>query len=189
MKAKPTLLLRLRLVMSPLALVAATALVGLGAGARAQTPAAPAAPAASPAAPTNCKTAGGKCCDPAVAIHLPKEAIFSACGESPATFQGEKGSKDTCRYVFKNEKGEEAFVEVYAPAAKEVPDYPSDPFFGWKKVGKVFITDSAKSPKSAPMLANATGLWMPGQGYTVSVNASTKICTKAEVARLAKSVR
>ena len=81
--------------------------------------------------------------------HLPKEAIFGACGESDATFLGEKGSKDTCRYVFKVDGKEEAFVEIYAPAHKEVPSAPSDPFFSWKKVGKVFVTDKATSPKSA----------------------------------------
>jgi hypothetical protein len=162
----------------------------LGLGWRGPAHAEPAAPAPAAATPTNCKLAGGgKCCDPAVSAHLPKEAIFSACGESPATFQGEKGSKETCRYVFKNEKGEEGFVEVYAPAQKEVPDAPSDPFFSYKKIGKVFITDKAQSPKSAPMLVAATGLWMPGAGFSVSVNASTKVCTKAEVARLAKSLR
>lgn len=156
--------------------------------ARAQPPAPkPAAPAAAPA---DCKAfGGGKCCDPAVAAHLDKAAIFSACGESDATYLGEKGSKDTCRFTFKVDGKEEAFVEVYAPAAKEVPDAPTDPFFSWKKIGKVFITDKAKSPKSAPNLAAATGLWMPGKGFFVSVNASTKICTKAEAARLAKSVK
>ncbi len=146
--------------------------------------------AAPTAAPTACKAHGAsKCCEPAVAQHLAKEAIFAACGESDATFLGEKGSKETCRYVFKVDGKEEAFVEVYAPAQKEVPDAPTDPFFSWKKVGKVFVTDKAKSPKSRPMLESATGLWMPGTGFTVSVNASTKVCTKAEATRLAKSVR
>src|SRR5688572_4421894 len=66
----------------------------------------PAAPPPAAAAPTNCKAFGAsKCCEPAVAQHLPKEAIFSACGESDATFLGEKGSKDTCRYVFKGPGG------------------------------------------------------------------------------------
>ena len=59
----------------------------------------------------------------------------------------------------------------------------------WKKVGKVYITSAAKSPKSAPMLAASTGLWMPGAGFTVSVNASTKVCSKPEANRLAKSLR
>jgi hypothetical protein len=151
---------------------------------------APAAKPAAAAAATNCKAyGGGKCCDAAVTAHLDKAAIFSACGESDATYLGEKGSKDTCRFMFKPDGKEEAFVEVYAPAAKEVPDAPTDPFFSWKKVGRVFITDKAKSPKSAPNLAAATGLWMPGKGFFVSVNASTKICTKAEAGRLAKSVK
>ena len=151
--------------------------------------AAPPAPAPAAPTPTNCKAFGGKCCDLAVAAHLAKEAVFSACGESDATFLGEKGSKETCRYTFKIDGKDEAFVEIYAPAMKEVPDAPSDPFFGWKKVGKVFITDKAKSPKSAPMLLASTGLWMPGKDFAVSVNVSTKICTKAEAQKLAKSVK
>ncbi len=150
------------------------------------------APTAKPAtAPVTCKAAGAaKCCDPAIAAHLAKEAVFSACGESDATYVGEKGSKETCRYVFKGDGGkDEAFVEVYVPVQKEVPASPNDPFFSWKKVGKAFVTDKAKSPKSAPMLAASTGLWMPGVGYFVSVNAKTSVCTKPEALRLAKSVR
>ena len=53
-----------------------------------------AAPAATPpaAAPAgNCKTFGaGKCCHPDVTLHLTKEAIFAACGESEATITLEK---------------------------------------------------------------------------------------------------
>jgi hypothetical protein len=147
-------------------------------------------PAAPPAAapPTNCKVFGaGRCCDPAVAAHLDKSAIFSSCGESEATFLGEQGSKDTCKYFFKvaGQKDEEMFVQVYAPAQKEVPDAPNDPFFKWGKVGKVFYTDKALSPKSAPMIASAIGLWLPAKGYFVAVNASTKVCTKPEAKRLA----
>ena len=41
------------------------------------------------------------------------------------------------------------------------------------------MTDKAKSPKAAPMAANSTGLYLPGKGYSVSVNASTKVCTQA----------
>ena len=77
------------------------------------------------------------------------------------------------------------FVEVFAPAAKEVPESPTDPFFKWGQVGKVFYTDKALSPKSAPMIANSTGLWLPGKGYFVAVNASTKVCTKPQAKRLA----
>src|SRR5688500_3947462 len=84
---------------------------------------------------------GGKCCDPAVMQHLAKEAVFGACGESDASFLGEKAGKDTCSYMFRVGDKEEAFVEVYVPAAKEVPTEPNDPFFSWKKVGKVFVTD------------------------------------------------
>ena len=134
---------------------------------------------------------GSKCCEPTVTAHLPKEAVFAACGESEATFLGEEAQKDTCKYVFKEagHKDEDSFVQVYAPAAKQVPATPSDPFFRWKKIGKVYVTDKASSPKSAPMLAASTGLWMPGNGYTVSINAATAVCTKPEAERLAKSLR
>jgi len=167
------------------------ALAGGGAGWTAQGGARAAEPA-KPAAAPQCKAYnGGNCCDPAVTAHLAKDAVFSACGESDATFLGEVGSKETCKYVFKveGEKTDETFVQVYAPAQKEVPDAPNDPFFAWKKVGKVFMTEKAKSPKAAPMMASATGLWMPGKGFFVSVNASTKVCTKAEAKKLAASVK
>jgi hypothetical protein len=170
----------------PLAVLIAGALSGfLSWFARAQAPAPP--PAATPA----CKAYGGaKCCDAQVTQHLPKEAVFRACRESDASFLGEKGSKDTCRYLFRSADGkEESFVEVYAPAQKDVPSQPNDPFFSWKKVGKVYLTDRATSPKSAPMVAAATGLWMPGRGFFVSVNAQTKVCTKTEAVALAKSLR
>src|SRR3954447_5628810 len=123
--------------------------------ARAQAPKAPApAAGAAPAAAPTCKLDGKSCCDPAIAAHLSKAAIFSACGESDATFLGEAGSKETCKYVFKveGEKAEDTFVQVYAPAQKEVPNEPNDPFFAWKKIGKVFVTEKAKSPKAAPMM-------------------------------------
>jgi hypothetical protein len=152
---------------------------------------APSARAQQPAG-AKCKLyRGSNCCDAAVTAHLAKEAVFAACGESEATYLGEIAQKDTCKYVFKVEgkKAEDSFVQVYAPAAKEVPAAPQDPFFRWKKVGKVFVTDKATSPKSAPMLASSTGLWLPGAGYTVSVNATTAVCTKQEAERLAKSVR
>ncbi|HZS38755.1 MAG TPA: hypothetical protein VFF06_18110 [Polyangia bacterium] len=173
-----------------LALFALAAVAGSTARiATAETPApAPAAKPAPAPAPTNCKTYGaGKCCDPAVAAHLTKEAVFSSCGESDATFLGEQGSKDTCKYFFKvpGEKDEDMFVQVYAPAAKEVPAAPNDPFFKWGRAGKAFYTEKANSPKSAPMLATSTGLWLPGKGYFVAINASTKVCTKAEAKRLA----
>ena len=153
----------------------------------------PAAAAGKPAEAPKCKTWGGKpqCCDPAVTAHLTKEAIYSACGESDATFLGEQGSKETCKYVFKVEgqKEDDTFVQVYVPAQKEVPSEPNDPFFQWKKVGKVFVTEKAKSPKAAPMMVNSTGLWLPAKGYFVSVNASTKVCDKAQAKRLASSMK
>lgn len=147
---------------------------------------------ASAAAPSNCKAFnGGKCCDPAVAAHLPKEAVFKACGESAATFLGEVGSKETCKYVFnvEGQKPDDSFVQVYTPVQKEVPAEPADPFFQWKKVGKVYVTEKAKSPKAAPMMVNSTGLWMPGKGYFVSVNASTKVCSKPQATKLAASIK
>ena len=60
-----------------------------------------------------------------------------ACGESTATFLGEEGSKDTCKYIFKVEgqKEDDTFVQVYAPPQKEPQTEPNDPFFSWKKVG------------------------------------------------------
>ncbi len=158
--------------------------------ARAQQKAAP--PPAAPAT-GSCKAFGGAaCCDPAIKAHLPLEAVFSACGESDATFLGEKASKETCNYYFKveGEKEADTYVQVYAPAQKaEIPSSPNDPFFKWKKVGKAFVTDKAASPKSAPMMAVSTGLWMPAKGYFVSVNASTKVCTKAQATKLAPSMK
>jgi hypothetical protein len=38
-------------------------------------------------------------------------------------------------------------------------------------------------------VANATGLWLPGKGYFVAVNASTKVCDKAQVKRLAAKMK
>ena len=157
-------------------------------------PSASGAAAKPPAAalPTNCKVFGpGKCCDPAVAAHLSKDAIYSSCGESDATFLGEQGSKDTCKFYFKvaGQKDEETFVQVYVPAQKNVPEAPNDPFFKWGKIGKVFYTEKALSPKSASMVANATGLWLPGNGYIVAVNASTKVCDKGQVKRLAGKMK
>ena len=154
--------------------------------------AAGAAGAGGAAAPTCAKLHGKKCCDPAVMAHLPKDAVFKACGESEATFIGEDGgSKETCKYFFKvaDAKEDETFVQVYAPAQKEVMQEPNDPFFSWKKVGKAYMTDKAKSPKAAPMAAAATGLYLPGKGYSVSINASTKVCTKQEAAKLAPSMK
>ena len=171
----------------------AAAYLPIGA-ARADKPAAAPAAGGKPAAEApKCKTWGSKpmCCDPAITAHLTKEAVFSACGESEATFLGEQGSKETCKYVFKVEgqKEDETFVQVYAPVQKEVPSEPNDPFFQWKKIGKVFVTEKAKSPKAAPMMVNSTGLWLPGKGYFVSVNASTKVCDKSQAKKLAPSMK
>ena len=149
-----------------------------------------AAPAPAPAA-TCKKYNDSKCCDAKVTAHLGKEAVFAACGQSDATFLGEKAEKDTCNYYFKvgSEPPAMTYVQVYAPPMQTVPTAPNDPFFTWKKIGKVFVVDKAKSPKAAPIMVNSTGLWLPGKGYFVSVNASTKVCTKQEAAKLAPSMK
>src|SRR5215471_1188652 len=173
-----------------------SAVMGLTAAYAQNKPAVPAAagaggaPAAAAAKPT-CKLHGKACCDPAIEAHLPKEAVYKACGESEQTYLGEEAQRDTCKYFFKvpNEKEEDTFVQVYAPQQKEVMQSPNDPFFSWKKVGKAYITDKAKSPKAAPIAANSTGLYLAGKGYSVSVNASTKVCTKAEAAKLAPGMK
>jgi hypothetical protein len=106
-------------------------------------------------------------------------------------YLGESGSKETCKYHFKvaGENSEETFVQVYAPAVKEVLDKPTDPFLSYKKVGKVWVTDKSKSPKAAAMAASNTGLYLPGRGFFVSVAASTKVCTKPEAINLSKSMK
>jgi hypothetical protein len=166
----------------------AAALVALPATQAAPPPAAP--PAAAPAG--NCKTFGaGKCCSPDVTLHLAKEDVYSACGQSEATYLGEAASKDTCKYHFKieGENSEDTFVQVYSPVAKEVLDKPTDPFMSFKKVGKVWVTDKAKSPKAVAQVAASTGLYMAGRGYFVSVAASTKVCSKAQAVTLSKSLK
>lgn len=155
----------------------------------------------------SCKAyAGGPCCDREVSRHLSRYAVFTACRETSETYLGERGWKDTCRYMFRPKTvgstpkdGQAAepgdlpvdvgYVEVFAPAQADVPEQPDDPFFAWSKVGKAFVTYKAKTPKSAPLLAASTGIWLPGDGYIVSVNASTRVCTRGEAQKLAKSVR
>lgn len=68
---------------------------------------------------------------------------------------------------------------------------PSDPFFTWTKVGKAFVTTRATTPRSAPLLAASTGIFLPEgtDGSSVSVNASTKVCTPSEAQKLARAVR
>src|SRR3954471_8948750 len=119
-------------------LTLSVAMVGLTAAYAQNKPAAPGGAGGGPAgaaAKPPCKLHGKACCDPAIEAHLPKEAVFKACGESDATYLGEVGSKETCKYVFKveGEKPDDTFIQVYAPAQKEVPTSPNDPFFQWKK--------------------------------------------------------
>ncbi|MCG5053812.1 MAG: hypothetical protein KA712_12685 [Myxococcales bacterium] len=145
---------------------------------------------AEPAAAT-CKAYNGTCCDPAIAAHLSKDAVFSSCGKSEAQYLGEQGGKDTCRYFFKiaNEKEDTTFVQVYVPQQKDPGTEPTDPFFNWTRVGKAYVTKKAKSPKAAPMLQNMTGIWYPGKDYVVNINASMKVCSRAQSLKLATKVK
>lgn len=147
------------------------------------------APAAAPA----CKVVGGgKCCDPAIAAHLPKEAIYGACGESEATYEGENASsKDTCRYYFKGADGKllETYVEVYAPKQDKPPASPSDPFFQWKRAGKAYYSEKALSPKMAAAALTKTGVYYAGKDYIVMVSAMHTVCTKEEAKKLATKIK
>ena len=160
--------------------------------------------AATPESPAACKAFdGGPCCDRELSRHLSRYAIFSACRDTAERYLGERGSKDTCRYVFgpKRRPGEkpdpdqpvqpDGFVEISAPARSDIPEQPDDPFFAWTKVGKAFVAYKAKTPKAAPMLAASTGIWLPvpEAGHVVSVTASTRVCSRGEAQKLAKSVR
>jgi hypothetical protein len=124
-------------------------------------------------------------------MHLSKGAVFAACGQSEASYLGESADKDTCQYHFKvaGQNADETFVQIYSPAAKEVLDKPTDPFMSFKKVGKVWVTDKAKSPKAAAQVAASTGLYLPGRGYFVSVAASTKVCTRQQAVALSKELK
>src|SRR5512139_99880 len=123
-----------RIIATPSSFVAALAfLFLLGQGTpRAEPPAKATAAPPAPAEPKGtCKTFGaGKCCSPDVTMHLPREAVYSACGESEATFIGEAASKDrlTCKYHFKvaGENSEDTYVQVYVGTGKEIPDKPTD---------------------------------------------------------------
>lgn len=160
--------------------------------------------AATPEAPAACKAFdGGPCCDRDVSRHLSRYAVFGACRDTSERYLGERGSKDTCRYVFgpKRPRGEkpdpdqpiqpDGFVEISVPVRSDIPQQPDDPFFAWTKVGKAFVAYKAKVPSAAPMLAATTGIWLPlpDDGYVVSVTASTKVCSRGEAQKLAKSVR
>jgi len=122
---------------------------------------------------------------------LSRDAVYAACGQTDATFLGEVGSKDTCKYVFKvaGESEDSTYVQVYSPIAKEVLEKPTDPFMSFKKVGKVWVTDKAKSPKAQAQVSGSTGLYMAGRGFFVSVSASTKVCSKNQAVQLSKSIK
>jgi hypothetical protein len=160
--------------------------------------------AATPEASAACKAFdGGPCCVRDVSRHLSRYAVFSACRDTSERYLGERGSKDTSRYVFgpKRLRGEkpdpdkpiqpDGFVEISVPVRSDIPQQPDDPFFAWTKVGKAFVAYKAKVPSAAPMLAATTGIWLPlpDDGYVVSVTASTKVCSRGEAQKLAKSVR
>jgi hypothetical protein len=146
---------------------------------------------AQPAAPP-CKAYGeSRCCDPKVSAHLPREAVYAACGQSEASYLGEKGEKDTCSYYFKvgTDPTESTVVQVYAPAMASPPAAPNDPFFSWKKIGKVFMIDKARSPKATAMMQNTLGLWFAGKDYIVSVKAATRVCGKPTARKLAGAIK
>jgi hypothetical protein len=146
---------------------------------------------AKPAAPSCKAYNNAKCCDAKVTAHLDKAAVFSACGQSDTTYLGEKAEKDTCNYYFKvgSEPPDQTYVQVFAPAMPTPPAAPNDPFVSFKKVGKVFMIDKAKSPKAATMVQNMLGLWYAGKDYIVSVKASTKVCKKDVAKKLAASIK
>ena len=56
-------------------------------------------------------------------------------------------------------------------------------------MGKVWVTDKAKSPKAQAQVTGSTGLYMAGRGYFVSIAASTKVCTKNQAIQLSKSIK
>jgi len=94
-----------------IALTLSAAAMGLTAAYAQNKPPAPGGagggPAGAAAKPT-CKLHGKACCDPAIEAHLPKEAVFKACGESDATYLGQEAQRDTCKYFFKVEGAFEA---------------------------------------------------------------------------------
>src|SRR3982750_1859576 len=86
----------------------AAAMMGLTAAYAQNKPAAPGAAAGAGGAPAaaakpTCKLHGKACCDPAIEAHLPKEAVYKACGESDATYVGQEAQRDTCKYFLKVE--------------------------------------------------------------------------------------
>ena len=80
-------------------LTLSVAMVGLTAAYAQNKPATPPAPGGAgrgprrAAAKPTCKLHGKDCCDPAIEAHLPKEAVFKACGESDATFLGQEARR------------------------------------------------------------------------------------------------
>ena len=87
------------------------------------------------------------------------------------------------------EKEDDTFVQVYAPAQKEVLPEPNDPFFAWKKIGKVVRDREGQVAQVGADDGQPDRALPAGQGLLVSVNASTKVCTKAEAKKLAPSMK
>jgi len=100
-----------------------------------------------------------------------------------------RGTLEVAPYWVAGENADDTTVQVYSPVVKEVMDKPTDPFMSFKKVGKVWVTDKAKSPKAAAQVVARTGLYMAGRGFFVSVSASTKVCTKNQAVQLSKSIK
>ena len=145
--------------------------------------------AAAAAKPT-CKLHGKACCDPAIEAHLPKEAVYTACGESEATYLGQEAQRETCKYFFKVEGAAEpeTFVQVYAPQQKEV--LPAPTISSTVEEGRQGVHHrQGEVAQGGADGRTATRLYLPGKGYSVSVNASTKVCTRTEAANLAPSMK
>ncbi len=99
-----------------------------------------------------------------------KDAVFTACGESDATFLGEDGSRRTPASTSSrsaDEKEDDTYVQVYAPAQKEVLPEPNDPFFSLEE-GRQGLHD--REGEVAQVRADARrrrrGSDMPGKGYS-----------------------
>ena len=144
------------------------------------------------AAKPTCKLHGKACCDPAIEAHLPKEAVFKACGESDATFLGEEAPSGHLQVLLQG-RGREGRrhlrAGLRAGRRKRSCRRRTIRSSRGRRSARSYMTEKAKSPKAAPMVANSTGLCLPGKGYLVSVNASTKVCTKHEAEKLAPAMK
>ena len=148
-----------------------SAVMGLSVAYAQNKPAAPAAGGAggapAAAAKPTCKLHGKTCCDPAVEAHLPKEAVFKACGESEATYLGEEAqatpastssrsrgrrkTRRSCRFTRPSEGGAaraERSVLLVEEGRQGVRHGQGEVAQGGADGG-----------------VNSTGLYLPGKGY------------------------